>query len=110
MCFRDLLKDAMPRKYTKMREEPVWIRSRLKPEDTSLHCDPLLKTLTPKELVARVRPLVAKGLGDGSIAVRLNKQGYACRRADVFQARTGRELPDNGGGGYDEATFHSPKG
>lgn len=87
----------------------MWIRSRLKPEDQGLYRDPILRTLKPKELQELVKPLVAKGLGDGSIAVRLNNMGYECRRADVYFARTGKQLPDHGVGGYDEATFHYPR-
>lgn len=63
-----------------------------------------LQALPHKVLVERVKALIAKGLGDGSIAVRLNRQGVECSRADVHLIRTGTRPPD-GRGSFEEVSF-----
>ena len=91
--------------YTKSGETP-WQKEHSKL--TTGSDNPItFRELSIADRTARIRALIAKGLGDGSIAVRLNNEGVSCSRAEVYRVRTGREPPD-GQGGFDEVSFNSP--
>jgi len=64
----------------------------------------LLRDMTPRERDTRIKAFIAAGLGDGSIAVRLNNAGFACTRAEVYRVRTGREAP-KGHGAFEEMSI-----
>jgi hypothetical protein len=88
-----------PRAYSKTEESP-WQKAHSRA--TMGQEAPLtFRELPIKVRTERIRALITKGLGDGSIAVRLNKEGVACSRAEVHRIRTGREAPD-GQGSFDE--------
>jgi len=55
------------------------------------------RAMPVKDRTVLIQGLIAKGMGDGSIAVRLNNQGIECSRADVHKVRTGRAPPDYSG-------------
>lgn len=96
---------APRRPYVKSDESP-WQKARS--VNTTGQEKPLLVQQLPhKELQARVKALIAQGVGDGSIAVRLNREGVECSRADVYYIRTGRQAPD-GQGGFEELTVVKP--
>ena len=104
--FLQLRGRGRARAYTKSEETPEqWAHSK----ETTGQDGPLtFRRLSLADRTARIQELVKKGLGDGSIAVRLNKEGVACNRADVHRVRTGREAPD-GQGSFDEVSFNSPR-
>lgn len=94
-----------PRTYAK-NDETLWQRAHSK-ATTGPEAPLSFRELPLKERTARIQALLAKGLGDGSIAVRLNKEGVSCSRAEVHRVRTGREAPD-GQGSIDEVSFNPP--
>ena len=94
------------RSYAKSEETP-WQKAHSK-ETTGQDTPITFRDLSIADRTARIRALIAKGLGDGSIAVRLNNEGVACHRADVHRVRTGREAPD-GQGSLDEVSFNPPR-
>ena len=74
--------------------DSFWGNRTLKtPLDDLITVQPFQVRLKPKELETLVRPLMAAGLGDCSIAVRLNNAGYACQRVDIFAIRHNRRAP-----------------
>lgn len=91
-----------PRTYSKT-EESAWQKTHSK-ATMGQEAPLVFRDLSTKERAARIQELIQTGLGDGSIAVRLNRQGFACKRADVHWVRTGREAP-NGQGTFEETSF-----
>lgn len=53
----------------------------------------LYKEIMARERTAKIKALLAQGLGDGSVAVRLNNEGIACTRCDVHLVRKGTRAP-----------------
>lgn len=94
------------RAYTKEEETP-WQREQSRA--TTGPAGPLTyRDMPTPERHSRIRELIAQGLGDGSIAVRMNREGVSCNRAEVYTVRTGRVAPD-GQGGFEEMSISSVK-
>lgn len=98
----------MTRPYRRFDTDTAWTRSLLRQEKTPHLVEPTIKTLGSKDLAARIKELIKLGLGDGSIAVRLNNQGIECRRADVLFVRTGSRGPDTSGS-FEETSLYIPE-
>ena len=94
-----------PRSYSRSGET-AWQKAHSK-ATTGPEGPLVFRDLGIKDRTARIQALINAGLGDGSIAVRLNGQGVACSRATVHRVRTGREAPD-GQGSVDEVSFNPP--
>lgn len=84
-------------------EESAWQRKHSR-ETTGQEQPLLLRALPHKDKVARIKELLKKGKGDGSIAVSLNREGIECSRGDVYLVRTGSRAPD-GQGGFEETSI-----
>jgi hypothetical protein len=99
---------SMPDDFLSMRKKPKMTRTLLESKESAWQKrhsrettgpeQPLhMRVISAKERAARIQHLIQKGLGDGSIAVRLNREGIECSRADVFMVRTGHRPPDGSG-------------
>lgn len=62
----------------------------------------ITRPLPVNERSKKIKELIKEGLGDGSIAVRLNNLGFSCNRRDVLAVRLGVKYMGIDDGGYEE--------